>query len=121
MTTAPNARRPLLIAAALGTALLLAGCMGNAVSISGQGYVSGSKTKTLDCGASGTVAAGSQGSGKMTVVVTDGDNNEIFRSGDFGAGQSGNAQKISGVPGTWTLKVSTGFGYAGQWGVTLTC
>jgi hypothetical protein len=101
--------------------LLLSGCMGNAVTVSGQGVSSGTQRKTLDCGSTGTLAAGSQGTGKMTVSVTDGDGKTIFSDGDYGAGQSGHAQKLTGAPGTWTLKVSTGFGYAGQWGVTLTC
>ena len=101
--------------------LLLSGCMGNAVTVSGQGVSSGSQTKSLDCGTTGTIASGNQGSGKMSVSVTDGDGKTIFSNGDFGAGQSGQAHKLSGAAGTWTLKVSTGFGYAGQWAVTLTC
>ncbi len=103
------------------SALLLSGCMGNAVTVSGQGYMSGSKSKTLDCGATGSIAMGSQGTGKLSVTVTDGDGNVILSEGDYGAGQSGKAQSLSGLPGTWTLKVSTGFGYVGQWGITLTC
>ncbi|MEK6976376.1 MAG: hypothetical protein AABY18_08550 [Candidatus Thermoplasmatota archaeon] len=102
-------------------ALLLSGCMGNAVTVSGQGYTAGGKTKTLDCGGSGTLAMGSQGTGKLSVTVTDGDDKSIFTSSDFGAGQDGKAQQLTGVPGTWTLKVSTGLGYAGQWAITLTC
>lgn len=102
-------------------ALLLSGCMGNAVTVSGQGVSSGTKSRTLECGGSGHVAAGNQGAGKMSVSVTDGDGKTIFTSSDFGAGQDGKAQKLTGEPGTWTLKVSTSFGYAGQWGVTLTC
>ncbi len=103
------------------TSLLLSGCMGNSVTVAGQGVSSGSKTKSLDCGKTGTVASGSQGTGKLHVSVTDGDGKTIFSSGDFGAGQDGQAQKVSGAAGTWTLKVSTGFGYAGQWAITLTC
>lgn len=103
------------------TTLLLSGCMGNAVTVTGQGFTSGSKSKSLDCGATGTLASGNQGTGKLTVSVTDGDGKTIFSSGDFGAGQDGQAQQIHGAPGTWTLKVSTGFGYAGQWAITLTC
>lgn len=115
-----NARLALLTIACLG-ALALSGCMGNAVTISGQGVTNGTKQKTLDCGATGSVAAGNQGTGKMTVTVLDGDGNQIFTNGNFGAGQNGQAQSLSGVPGQWTLKVSTGFGYAGQWAVTLSC
>lgn len=111
---------PAILALAL-TALLLAGCTGNTVTVSGQGYTSGTKTKTLDCGTTGHVAAGNQGAGKLNVVVLDGDGKKVFESGDFGAGQDGDAQKVTGEPGTWTLKVSTGFGYAGQWAITLTC
>lgn len=110
-----------LLAVVAVAALLLSGCMSNAVTVSGQGYTTGSKTKTLDCGGSGSVAAGNQGAGKLTVTVTDGDGREIFRSSDFGAGQEGEAKQLTGSPGMWTLKVSTGFGYAGQWGVTLAC
>lgn len=101
--------------------LSLSGCMGNAVTVSGQGYTSGTKTKTLDCAGSGTIAAGNQGSGKLSVSVTDGSGSTIFSEGDFSAGQNGHAQHLTGAAGTWTLKVSTGFGYVGQWGITLTC
>lgn len=117
--------RPLAVRALLpillASAVLLSGCMTNAVTVSGQGYTSGSKTKTLDCGGSGSVAAGNQGAGKLTVTVTDGGGREIFRSSDFGAGQDGEAKQLTGAPGEWTLKVSTGFGYAGQWAITLAC
>lgn len=109
-----------VVTLALAT-LLLSGCMGNAVTVAGQGVSSGTQSKSLDCGATGTVSSGNQGTGKMTVKVTDGGGATIFSSGDFGAGQSGQAEQLSGEPGTWTLKVSTGFGYAGQWAVTLTC
>lgn len=111
----------IVLALAVVAALLTAGCMGNSVTISGQGYKSGTQTKTLDCGGTGHVAAGNQGTGKLTVSVLDGDGNTIFADGDFGAGQGGRTQRLTGVPGTWTLKVSTGFGYVGQWGITLTC
>lgn len=102
-------------------ALLLSGCTGNAVTVTGQGYTTGTKSKSLDCGTVGHVAAGNQGAGKLTVRVTDGDGQEIFRSSDFGAGQDGEAKRLTGEPGDWTLYVSTGFGYAGQWAITLTC
>lgn len=102
-------------------ALLLPGCLGNAVTVSGQGYMSGSKSKSLDCGATGTLAMGSQGTGRLSVTVTDGDDNVVFQSGDYGAGQNGQGQSITGVPGSWTLRVSTGLGYVGQWAVTLSC
>ena len=115
------AMRTFVVALLAVPALLLSGCMGNAVTVSGQGVSSGTQTKTLDCGMTGTVASGNQGTGKMSVSVTDGDGQTIFSDGDFGAGQGGQAQKLSGAAGTWTLKVSTGFGYAGQWAVTLTC
>jgi len=109
-----------LVAAAVA-ALVLSGCMGNAVTVSGQGYTSGTKTKSIDCGSTGHVAAGNQGTGKLSVTVTDGKGDTIFREGDFGAGQSGKAQELHGAAGTWTLKVSAGFGYVGQWGITLSC
>lgn len=109
------------LAAVAVTALLLAGCMGNVATVSGQGYTTGTKTKTLDCGATGSVALGSQGSGKLAVSVLDGDGATVFHSNDFGAGQGGKAQRVTGVPGEWTLRVNTGFGYAGQWAITLTC
>jgi hypothetical protein len=108
---------PLLVVATV----LLSGCMTSAVTVSGQGYTSGTKTKSLDCDGAGSVASGNQGAGKLSVTVTDGDGNEIFRSSDFGAGQDGQAEHLTGVPGEWTLKVSTGFGYAGQWAITLAC
>jgi hypothetical protein len=118
----PVVRAPFLLASlAVLSALLLSGCTGNAVTVTGQGYTSGTKTRTLDCGTSGSVAAGNQGAGKLSVSVIDGDGKTIFSSGDFGAGQDGKAQQVQGAAGTWTLKVSTGFGYAGQWAITLTC
>jgi len=115
MRTAPG-----IIALALA-AMLLAGCTGNVVTVSGQGYTSGTKTKTLDCGTTGHLASGNQGAGKLSVTVKDGGGNVVFTSGDFGAGQDGDAQAIRGEPGTWTLSVKTGFGYAGQWAITLSC
>lgn len=113
--------RTALLLACLLSVPLLAGCTGNAVTVSGQGFQSGAESKTLECGGAGTLAMGSQGSGKLSVTVKDGDGNTVFQSSDFGAGQDGKAQRVTGVPGTWTLRVSTGFGYAGQWGITLTC
>jgi hypothetical protein len=110
-----------LIPAALVAALLLAGCMGNSVTVSGQGYRSGAETRSLECGTDGTLAMGSQGIGRLSVSVTDGDGNTIFQREYSGGGQDGQAQTLRGLPGTWTLRVSTGLGYSGQWGVTLSC
>lgn len=101
--------------------LLLAGCMSSTVTVSGQGYASGSKSQTLDCNGTGSIAMGNQGTGRMSVTVTDGKDGTIFNDSDFGAGQGGRAQHLTGAPGEWTLRVSTGLGYAGQWAVTLTC
>lgn len=116
-----NARRLVLISAVTLTVLALSGCMGNVATISGQGYMSGTKTKTLDCAASAQLSSGNQGTGKLSVTVLDGAGKMVFQNGDYGAGQSGNSQTVNGAPGTWTLRVSTGFGYAGQWAVSLAC
>jgi hypothetical protein len=108
---------------AIGCAILLAGCMmGNSVSIAGQGYAMGTKTKTLQCGTGqGHVALGVQGAGKMSVSVSDGGGATIFSDGGVGSGQNGESQPLSGKPGTWTLKVSTGFGFSGQYAISLSC
>lgn len=113
-------RFALLLSAAL-CAVLLAGCTGNAVTVAGQGYKTGTETRTLTCGEHGNLALGVQGAGKMSVSVTDGAGKTIFSEGGVSAGQDGTAQELHGEPGTWTLKVSTGFGYSGQYGITLSC
>jgi hypothetical protein len=110
---------PFLLAAV--AAVLLAGCVGNAVTISGQGYKTGTETRTLTCDTDGTIALGIQGAGKMSVTVLDGAGKAVYSEGGVGAGQDGSAQELHGQPGTWTLKVSTGFGYSGQYGITLSC
>jgi hypothetical protein len=110
-----------VILASLTVALLLSGCMGNVVTISGQGYMSGTKSKTLDCGGSGQLSSGNQGSGKLSVTVLDGTDTVVYQNGDYGAGQSGSSNTVNGAPGEWTLRVSTGIGYVGQWAVTLAC
>ena len=110
-----------LLPVLLACAVLLSGCMTNAVTVSGQGVSNGTKTRTLDCGGSGSVAAGNQGAGRLSVTVIDGAGKTIYTSSDFGAGQDGEAKHLTGAPGEWTLKVSTGFGYAGQWAITLAC
>lgn len=114
-------RVPLLVAALAAAAVLLAGCTGNAVTVSGQGYTSGTKTKTLSCGTDANVALGIQGAGKMSVTVLDGKGATVYQNGNLGAGQDGEAQHLTGQPGTWTLRVSTGLGYSGQYGITLSC
>ena len=115
-----QAMRFLLLPVLLG-AVLLSGCMGNAVTISGQGYATGTKTRTLDCGTEGQIALGIQGAGHMSVSVEDGDGKTIYNNSNLGAGQDGQAQTLHGAAGTWTLRVSTGFGYSGQYGITLSC
>lgn len=116
----PVARVLLLSMATFGV-LALSGCMGNAVTVSGQGYTSGSKSQHLECGGTGQLAYGKQGTGKMTITVLDGDGNQAYYDGDVGAGQKGASHTVNGVPGEWTLKVTTGFGYVGQWAITLSC
>jgi hypothetical protein len=102
-------------------ALLLSGCMGgNSVNIAGQGYTTGTQTKTLSCGSSAQIAMGAQGGGSLDVKVTDGGGNQVF-SQSVGSGQDGTTQSLTGKEGTWTLKVSTGLGYGGQYGITLSC
>lgn len=102
-------------------ALLLSGCMGaNSVTVAGQGYTTGTQTKTLSCGTSGQIQLGVQGGGQLTVTVTDGAGAQVF-SQSVGSGQDGSSQSLSGKAGTWTLTVSTGFGYGGQYGIVLTC
>ncbi|MEA3136432.1 MAG: hypothetical protein QOC71_713 [Thermoplasmata archaeon] len=113
--------RPLLFLLAAVAAVALSGCMGNAVTISGQGYKTGSESRTLSCGDHGHIALGIQGAGKMSVSVLDGAGKTVYSEGGASAGQDGSAQELHGQPGTWTLKVSTGFGYSGQYGITLSC
>ena len=99
----------------------LSGCIaGNSVTLAGQGYSSGEQTKTLTCGTSGTISIGAQGGGSMTVKVRDGAGAQIY-SESVGSGQDGSSQSLTGKAGTWTLSVSTGFGYGGQYGIVLTC
>ena len=114
-------RLNLVVVAALTAALLLAGCTGNSVTISGQGYKSGTETRTLKCGDDARLALGVQGAGKVTVSVDDGDGDEVYRNGGVAAGQDGDSVALQGNPGTWTLKVSRGIGFAGQYGITLSC
>lgn len=109
-----------LIAAAIA-AIALSGCLGNEVSIAGQGGAVGTKTKTLDCGGTGGVTVGEQGGGTFVVRVYDADGNLIHQSGSFGGGQSATGGSLTGVPGTWTLEVDFGDGYGGQYAVTLSC
>ena len=113
-------RLPFVLLAA-SCAFLLAGCTGNAVTISGQGYKSGTETRTVSCGTEAHVAVGIQGAGKMSVTVLDGKGAAVYQNSNLGAGQDGEAQHLKGSAGTWTLKVSTGFGYSGQYGITLSC
>ena len=115
---------PVLLLAAFA----LAGCTGNSVTVAGQGVTSGSQSKNLQCGVdgagmvSGTVSYGNQGAGQMDVKVTDGRGATIYDpSPGMMAGQSAESAQVKGEAGTWTLTVSTGFGYQGQWAVTLTC
>ena len=114
-------RTAALLPLALASALLLAGCTGNAVTIAGQGYESGTQSKTLACNEQAHLAIGAQGTGKFTVTVKDGAGRTVFSDGSVSAGQDGQAQTLTGEKGTWTLRLSTGLGYAGQYGVTLSC
>ncbi|HEX2066673.1 MAG TPA: hypothetical protein VHI93_07665 [Candidatus Thermoplasmatota archaeon] len=112
--------RLLPVLAALSTALL-AGCAGgDSVTIAGQGYMTGTQTKTLSCGTSATLTLGAQGGGSLTVKVTDGAGAQVY-SQSVGSGQDGSHQDLSGKEGTWTLIVSTGVGYGGQYGIILAC
>jgi hypothetical protein len=119
-------RVTLVLAAAL-LAVALAGCTGNSVTVSGQGTQAGTQTKSLQCGsgdgqAEGRIAYGSQGAGTLNVRVTDGGGVTVYEAGSgMSAGQGGDAGRIVGRAGTWTLRVEAGLGYAGQWAVTLSC
>jgi hypothetical protein len=116
-----------LVALSAVACFALAGCTGNAATVAGQGYQSGTQSKSITCGsagtASGTVAYGEQGIGKLHVKVTDGKGSTIHETGGNGAnmGQSGGSQAVHGEAGTWTLAVDTGIGFAGQWAITLSC
>ena len=101
--------------------LLLAGCMGNAVTVSGQGYKMGTESKSLGCGPEANLAFGIQGAGSMRVTVLDGDGKTVYSEGSVSAGQDGAAQTLHGSPGQWTLRVATGFGFSGQYSITLAC
>lgn len=105
-------------------ATAVSGCFGNSIVIAGQGgdVGGGSKTKSLTCpDGHGSVAMGVQGGGSISVKVTDGDGVTVFSENFSGGGQEGQAQKIRGVPGTWTLSVSTNGAFGGQYSVTLSC
>ncbi len=113
--------RTLLLALAAVSALLLSGCTGNTATLSGQGYKTGTDSETVKCGDEAVLAFGVQGAGKLTVVVEDGSGDEVYRNGSVQAGQDGEARTLHGEEGTWTLKVSRGFGFAGQYSITLSC
>jgi hypothetical protein len=112
------------LAFAVAATALLAGCVGsfgaNSVTVAGQGYKTGTETRTLQCDATGNLAFGIQGGGSLTVKVTDGAGASRF-SGSVVAGQDGQHQSLTGEPGTWTLTVATGFGFGGQYAIVLTC
>lgn len=112
----------LLVSAFAATAV--SGCFGNSIVIAGQGgdVGSSSKSKSLTCpDGHGTVTMGVQGGGSISVKVTDGDGVQIFKESFNGGGQEGQAQKLRGIPGTWTMTVSTGAAFGGQYSVTLSC
>lgn len=112
------------LAFALVATALLAGCTGsfgaNSVTVAGQGYKSGTETRTLQCDSTGTLTFGIQGGGSLTVKVTDGAGASMF-SGSVVAGQDGSHQSLDGKAGTWTLTVTTGFGFGGQYAIVLAC
>ena len=79
--------RPHAAILALGLcSVLLAGCTGNSVTISGQGYASGTESQTISCGPEAHIALGVQGAGKMSVSVLDGEGRTVFQSRDVSAG-----------------------------------
>jgi len=117
---APALRTVLLAAGILP--FLLAGCTGdNRVTIAGQGYEAGTETETLRCGDEAFLAFGVQGAGSLRITVEDGSGAEVYEDGSVGAGQDGESHTLHGEDGTWTLKVSRGLGYAGQYAITLSC
>lgn len=102
--------------------LILAGCAStNSVTIASQGMSAGSESRSLDCGETGTISLGIQGAGKISVKVTDGDGATIYDKSDLSAGQDGESKTLEGAEGSWTLTVSKGAGFAGQFGIVLTC
>ncbi len=96
------------------------GAMGNVATVSGNGYSSGTQTKTLQCSTDGQIAFGSQGTGMLTVKVKD-SSQAVLYSQTVTSSQQGSAQTLSGQAGTWTLTVSTGLGYSGAYGLSLSC
>jgi hypothetical protein len=102
---------------------LLSGCTvgGESATIAGQGYKAGTQSKGLGCGSHAILSYGSQGVGQMRVTVTDGAGTRQYDEGDVGATQEGEATTLEGASGTWTLRVSMGLGYTGQYSVTLAC
>lgn len=114
-------RKITVLVAAVFAVMALAGCLGNSVSIAGQGFASGKETKTINCGGTGQIGVGNQGAGNYVVSVFDADNNLIYKSGGFSSGQTASGGSANGIPGTWALEVNFGSGYSGQWGVTLSC
>ncbi len=119
-----GAKSLVLLLASVVMTTAMSGCFDNSVVIAGQGgdFGSGSKSKSLEClDGHGTVTMGVQGGGSITVKVTDGDGSTIFSESFSGGGQEGQAQKLSGAVGTWTLSVSTNGAFGGQYSVTLSC
>lgn len=116
-----DALRTLLVASVALAALLLSGCAGNSVTISGQGFEAGTDHETLRCGDEAHLAFGVQGAGTLRITVEDGDGQEVFRDGSVGAGQDGEARTLEGAGGTWRLEVSRSLGYTGQYAITLSC
>ncbi len=127
-------RFKVVLLASVLMAVAFAGCAniscGNCVNIAFQGQGSGSDSKSLECGTSGSIAHGVQGQGSVTVRVTDGEGKEIYSRSFDGQGQGGETDKISGAAGTWTLTVTRGGsssfggfggGFQGQYGITMAC
>ncbi|HET6399040.1 MAG TPA: hypothetical protein VFH47_05750 [Candidatus Thermoplasmatota archaeon] len=101
---------------------LLAGCVApSTATLSGQGYQSGTQSRSIECGSRAYVTVGTQGTGPFAVTVTDGAGRVVYEESSTSAGQGGQSQELRGEKGTWTVQVSTGVGYAGQYAVTLGC
>ncbi len=120
----------IILAIALIT--ILSGCAGQGANfgsgqqaaIAGQGMMSGSETRSLECSEKAQIAVGVQGAGNVEVKVTDGSGAVVYTKSFDGGGQEGETKSLSGVTGTWGLKVIfTGSygGFSGQYGVYLRC
>lgn len=100
---------------------------GKQVGMAGNGQMTGSDSKSLDCGDQAQISTAINGQGQIEVTVTDGAGKEVYSKSFNGQGQSGETVERSGTAGEWTIKVQFGTaglgfnGYQGQYAIYLRC